>query len=262
MKLKSLDNIYVVSDKLAPVSQEQLDRAQTTLDTEFPPGFGEFMLKFGMGEYSGYLRPYGPDLIVSELSANRENFVTDYWTEGKLRLTDAERAALIPFADTIDGDMFAFLPKKPKQIYVLPRQSQQLFKTGPTFIHLLNWVTESGEIVEPIDLKSFQPWNENSSLRMISPEHAHDVDEMEALFKTIGSADYRVRGKKPDSIDFFILKYGAHLSYLLMDDYQQFIVGFDSDSAAEFLPLLTSALADKGFQITEHNRVDPLPNLS
>jgi hypothetical protein len=260
MKLKSLDNIYTVSEKRVPVSQEQLDKARVTLDTEFPPGFDEFMLKFGKGEYAGYLRPYDPDRIVSELSSNRENFVTDYWTEGKLRLNDAERASLIPFADTIDGDMFAFLPKKPKQIFVLPRQNQQLFKTGPTFVHLLNWVTDSGEIVERIDLKSFQPWNEHSSLRMISPEHAYEVDEMEALFKTIGSADYRA--KKPGSIDFFILKYGAHLSYLLMDDYQQFIVGFDSDSAAEFLPRLTLALAGKGFQITEHNRVDPLPSLS
>ena len=85
---------------------------------------------------------------------------------------------------------------------------------------------------------------------------------METLFKTIGSPDYRVRGKNPDSIDFFIRKYGAHLNYLVMDNYQQFIVEFDSDSTAEFLPLLTSGLAGKGFQITEHNRVDPLPNLS
>jgi hypothetical protein len=262
MKLKSLDNIYVVSDKLAPVSQVQLDKARATLDTEFPPGFDEFMLKFGKGEYSGYLRPYDPDSIVSELSSNRESLATDFWTEGDLRLTDAERASLIPFADTIDGDMFAFLPKKPKQIFVLPRQNQELFKTGPTFIHLLNWVTDSGNIVERIDLRSFQPWNEHASLRMISPEHAYEVDEMETLFKTIGSPDYQVRGKKPDSIDFFIRKYGAHLSYLLMDDYQQFIAEFDFDSTARFLPLLTSALAGKGFQITEHNRVDPLPNLS
>jgi hypothetical protein len=262
MKLKSLDNIYVVSDKRAPVSQDQLNTARATLDTEFPPGFDEFMLKFGKGEYAGYLRPYDPDRIVSELSSNRESFETDFWTEGELRLTDAERASLIPFADTIDGDYFAFLPKKPKQIYVLPRQSQTLFKTGPTFIHLLNWVTESGEIVERIDLKSFQPWNEHASLRMISPEHAYEVDEMETLFKTIGSADYQVRGKKPDSIDFFIRKYGAHLSYLLMGDYQQFIVGFDSDSTAQFLPLLTSALTGKDFQISEHSGVDPLPDLS
>jgi hypothetical protein len=260
MKLKSLDNIYVVSDKLAPISQEQLDHAKATLDTEFPPGFDEFMLKFGQGEYAGYLRPYNPDRIVSQLSSNRESFETDFWTEGELRLTDAERASLIPFGDTIDGDMFAFLPKKPKAIFVLPRQSQKLFKTGPTFIHLLNWVTDSGEIVQPIDLKSFQPWNEHASLRMESPEHAYEVDEMETLFKTIGSPDYQA--KKPDSFDFFIRKYGAHLSYLLMDDYQQFIVGFDSHSTAEFLPLLTSALAGKGFEITEHSGVDPLPNLS
>src|SRR5215813_1851239 len=185
MKLKSLDNIYVVSDKRAPVSQEQFDTARASLDTEFPPGFDDFMLKFGKGEYAGYLRPYDPDRIVSELSSNRESFETDFWTEGDLRLTDAERAALIPFADTIDGDMFTFLPKKPKQIFVLPRQNQQLFKTGPTFIHLLNWVTESGEIVERIDLKSFQPWNEHASLRMISPAHAYEVHEMETLFKTI-----------------------------------------------------------------------------
>jgi len=262
MKLKSLDDVYVVSDKLAPVSKDQLDRARAALDTEFPPGYDDFMLKFGKGDYSAYLRPYDPGRVVSELSSNRESLATDYWTEGELRLTDAERTTLVPFADTIDGDMFAFLPKKPKQIFVLPRQSQELFKTGPTFIHLLNWAASSGEIAQPFDLKFFQPWNENASLRLNSPGHPYEVDEMETLFKTIGSPDYQVPGKNPDSIDFFIRKYGAHLNYLLMDGYQQFIVEFDSHSAAQFLPLLTSALAGKGFQITEHNRVNPLPNLS
>jgi hypothetical protein len=262
MKLKSLDDIYIVSDKLVPVTQEQLDSARAALGTEFPPGFDEFMLKFGKGDYAGYLRPYNPERIVSELSSNREAFATDYWTEGKLRLTDAERAALIPFADTIDSDMFAFLPKKPEQIFVLPRQSQELFKTGPTFIHLLNWAANSGELVEPFDLKYFQPWNENASLRLNNPARAYDVDEIESFFKTIGAPDYRVRGKKQQSIDFFIRKYGAHLSYLLMDDYQQFIVGFDSPCAAQFLSLLTRALAGKGFQIAEHNNLAVLPDFS
>src|SRR6267142_2741425 len=131
MKLKSLDDVYVVSDKLAPVSQQQLDRARAALDTEFPPGYDDFMLKFGKGDYSAYLRPYDPDRVVSELSSNRENFATDYWTEGELRLTDAERTSLIPFADTIDGDMFRLPSEKAKTDFCAASAEPGAFQNRP-----------------------------------------------------------------------------------------------------------------------------------
>src|SRR5437588_8484514 len=109
MRLNSLDEIYLVSDKLVPVSQDQIDRAQTALGTSFPRGYDEFMLRFGKGDFSGYLRPYDPDRVVADLRSNREWLASDFWEDGDLRLTPAERSQLITFADTIDSDMFAFL---------------------------------------------------------------------------------------------------------------------------------------------------------
>jgi hypothetical protein len=262
MNLKSFDNIYVVSDKLVPVSQDQLDRARAALRSDFPPGYDEFMLKFGKGDFSGYVRPYDPDRIVSELSSNREWLSHDCWNEGNLRLTRAERETLILFADTIDSDSFAFLPGRPKEIFVLPRHKQLLFKIGPTFLDLLNWVLSSGKIVQPFENAFFQPWNDYSSLRFDNPTCTYELDQMKAIFESVASPDYVVFGKKERSIEYFIRKFGAHLSYLLLDGYDQFIVYFDADSADKFLPILTSALGGKGFRITEHNRVAALPDLS
>ena len=262
MKMRSIDEIYVVSDKLVPLSQEQFERARLALETEFPAGYDQFMLKFGKGDFSGYLRPYDPDRVVSELASNRELLTEDYWDRGKLRLTREERMKLILFADTIDSDLFAFPPGAPKEIFVLPRQDNQIFKTGPTFLDLLNWVADSGEIVQPFRAKFFQPWNDGASLRLDNPNNPHDVAQMKAIFESIGSADYVVLGEKEESIDFFVRKFGAHLSYLHLDRYTQFIVSFDHESAPQFLSLLTRALAGKGFRITEHHRVAPLPDLS
>jgi hypothetical protein len=85
---------------------------------------------------------------------------------------------------------------------------------------------------------------------------------MQAIFQSIGPSDYMVLGEEEESIDYFIQKFGAHFNYLLLNAYEQFIVTFDADCAAEFLPVLARALAGKGFRITEHNRVDTLPDLS
>jgi hypothetical protein len=262
MKLNSIDDIYIVSNKLVPVSPTQFDRARVALGTEFPQGFVQFMLKFGKGDLSGYLRPYDPDRITGELASNREWFAKDFWEDGELRLTPEERANLIPFADTIDSDAFAFLPGAPEKIFVLPRQDNRLFETGPTFLKLLNWVANSGELVRPFELGFFQPWNDNASIRLDNPSHNYDLDQMKAIFESIGAPDNVVLGEEEESIDFFIRKYGAHINYLLLDEYTQFIVSFDYEAAQEFLLLLTRALAGKGFRITEHNRVDTLPDLS
>ena len=195
-QMRSIDEIYVVSDNLVPPSQEQFERARLALQTEFPPGYDQFMLKFGKGSFSGYLRPFGPEGVVSELASNRELLVQDYWDRGKLRLTREERIKLVPFADTIDGDLFAFPPGAPNEIFVLPRQDDQIFKTGPTFLDLLNWVADSGQIVQPFRAKFFQPWNDCASLRLDNPNNPHDLAQMKAIFESIGSADYFVSGER------------------------------------------------------------------
>lgn len=259
MKLNSFNEIYVVSDKLVAVPATQFDRARIALDTDFPRGFEEFVLKFGKGDFSGYLRPYDPERIARDLQSNREWLSHDFWEDGALRLAREDRARLILFADTIDSDAFAFLPGNPEEIFVLPRHATKLFKIGPTFLDLLNWVLGSGELAQPSDLRFFQPWNEYSSLRFDNSTRAYELDEMATIFERVGTANHTVRGQ--DSIDYFIQKYGAHLNYLLLDSYDQFIVRFDQDSASEFVPLLQRALAGKGFRVTEHNRIATLPDL-
>lgn len=262
MKLNSLDEVYVVSQRLVSVSQAQMDRAKAALGTEFPAGFEEFILRFGKGDFSGYLRPYDPGRIVDELASNREWVSHDFWEDGELQLTREERTRLVLFADTIDSDAFAFLPGAPEEVFVLPRHQSRLFETGPTMLDLINWTVTSGEVVRPFSQKFFQPWNDYASLRFNAAEGTYELNQMQAIFETIGSADYMVIGEGEESIDYFIQKFGAHFNYLLLDGYEQFIVTFDYNCTAEFLPLLTHALAGKGFRIAEHNRVDTLPDLS
>lgn len=261
MKLDSIDDIYVVSQRLVSVSQAQVDLAKTALGTEFPPGFEEFILRFGIGDVSGYLRPYDPDRIVKELDSNREWLSHDFWEDGELRLPRADRVRLILFADTIDSDAFAFLPGAPEEVFVLPRHETKLFQIGPTMLDVMNWTMTSGEIVRPFAQRFFQPWNNYASLRLNSEKGVHESNQMQAIFQSIGRADYMVLSEGDVSIDYFIQDFGVHFNYSILHTYEQFIVTFDSDCTEQFLPILTRTLAGKGFRVTEHNRLDTLPDL-
>jgi hypothetical protein len=260
--LRSFEDIYLVSDRTAPITKDEIRLAQDFLGTAFPDGYEEFMLRFGEGDFSGYFRPYPPNRIVKELSSNREHLSNDFWDDGELRVSLRQREQLVVFADTIDSDCFAFSPAKPSDIYLFPRQDTKVFQPGKSFLDVLNWVSSAGKTVQPFKCFFFQPWNDGASLRLKRSGRDFSLDEMMAIFQNLGSPDYAAVDKEARTIDFFLRNYGAHLSYLLMDRYAQFIIGFDSKSADEFLPLLTAALCGKSFTISESKRIERLPDLS
>lgn len=262
MKFDSLDDIYVVSERLVPVSREQIDRARAALKTDFPCGYDEFMLRFGKGDFSGYLRPHDPDRILDGLVSNREWLGHNYWDAKDSGFPSGAGANLVLFADTIDSDAFAFLPGKPEVIYVFPRHESRIYRVGRSFLELLNWVANSGIVVQAFERGFFQPWNDFASIRIHNPHRTLSCSEMTTLFQRIGAADHLIVGREVELIDYFIRRYGAHLNYLVMRDYVQFIIHFDSASAAEFSALLSRSLKGHGFRITEHANITHLPNLS
>ncbi|EEF61482.1 SMI1/KNR4 family protein [Pedosphaera parvula] len=251
--LTSFQELYCVSNKTAPVTTEELRSAEASIGTAFPAGYAELMLTFGEGDIDGYIRPYRPQRIVEELKMTREALAYDFWEEGTIRLTPEQKARLVPFADTIDSDLLAFLPEKPSEIYAFPRHKTELFKLGPSFLDVVNWVSSSGIIVQPFECTFFQPWNDYASLRLDHPSAYFEIEEMKSIFENLGRPDLLT--VKEQSIDFFLRNYGARLSYLLHNDYLQFIVNFDSETADDFLSLLKTVLRDTGFQVTESNRV-------
>jgi len=141
--ITSFDAIYVVSDHIVPVTKAELQAARKSIGGEFPPGYDEFNLKFGIGEFSDYLRPYGPSRVVEQLDDNRKMIVADFWTDGEMQLDADEMAQLVIFADTIDSDLFAFHPATPSDIIVLPRHKSKLYNIGPTV-----WICSIGSATQ------------------------------------------------------------------------------------------------------------------
>jgi hypothetical protein len=261
MKLNSLNDIYLVSERTVSILPEEIETAKSILGTRFPPGYDEFMLRFGVGDFAGYLRPYPPSRVVRELKENRDRSAQDFWVGAGVKISRNERAELIPFADTIDADSFAFHPRNVGEIYVFPRHDDKIYKVGPSLLGLLEWVATSGTTVQPFSTAFFQPWNDYASLRLENSKRKLTCEEMKVIFQSIGVHSHLIEGEDGNSIDYFIRGYGAHLNYLRLNAYAQFIIRFDQDSAPAFVNRLEEAVAGKGFKITEHHRVRVLPNL-
>jgi hypothetical protein len=255
-KFETIGKLYCVSDKIVPVSKEEIQKAEENIGGHFPAGYGECLLKFGEGEIANYIHPFSPKQVVDELEYYREILLEDFWDDGSIQLDDREKNKLVVFADTIDGDLFAFDPGKAGCIYCFPRNDTVIFKLGPTFEDMIKWASQSEMLTGPFACTFFQPMNNYASIRFKHSGTKHTVSEMKTVFETIGDADH-ISMEWAESLHYFIKKFGAHLDYSIFNyDDIQFVVTFDSETAVKFLPLLAAGLMGRSFTVSEAYEFD------
>ena len=79
---------------------------------------------------------------------------------------------------------------------------------------------------------------------------------MAGWLQGLGSADFQV--KTADLCDYFIQRLGLHAQYLYLkaQDYVQFIIDFDRESAEDALAACKQLVHDKDFCLSEWHRIE------
>jgi hypothetical protein len=146
-------------------SSDDVRAAEASLDVRLPQGYEEFVTSFGEGVLieSG-LRVYSPQRILSELHQWRER-IEEYWfwDRGAAVLTKRRALECVLFADTVAGDEFILHPKERATIYVLPHESDDIFKIVGGLPSMLDWLSATGVLVERFKQHSFRPFSDSDA---------------------------------------------------------------------------------------------------
>jgi hypothetical protein len=152
------EDIYVVTGRLAPATADQVAAAEAVVGTRLPPGYAEFVTRFGDGAVSNWVRVYPPDRVAEEHPGHRGRREEYYfWDEGADVPTREQVAASVLLADTLNGDEVIYHPAEPRGLFALPQDDETIHPIGRTLAEAIDWLCTSGTLTGPIGFKSFEP---------------------------------------------------------------------------------------------------------
>lgn len=156
-----IDDIQVTGKPLVRAKAADVSALEAQLWITFPEGYREYVTKLGEGTLGGdFVRIYPPWRIEKELVEWRQR-ITKYWFWDKGRkLLPKERALeCVIVGDTVNGDELVFHPTRPDRLFVLPRDSEQIFEGGKDLLAAVEWLCSSGKVTEPFSERNFVPFD-------------------------------------------------------------------------------------------------------
>jgi hypothetical protein len=155
-----IDDVRVTAKPLVLATSAEVDALASGLWITFPGGYREYVTRLGEGVLGSFVRIYPPWRIERELTEWRRR-ISKYWFWDKGRaLLPKERALeCVLIGDTVNGDELVFHPTRANKLFILPRDSDQIFEAGDDLLSAVEWICTSGELVEGIDERSFEPFD-------------------------------------------------------------------------------------------------------
>jgi hypothetical protein len=156
-----LEDVRVVGKPLVLATAAEVDALASRLWITFPSGYREYVTRLGEGVLGGsFVRVYPPWRVENEVQGWRRR-VNKYWfwDQGRDRLPKERALECVIIGDTVNGDELVFHPCRPNRLFVLPRDSEQVFDAGGDLLAAVEWMCTSGELVEPFDERNFEPFD-------------------------------------------------------------------------------------------------------
>lgn len=146
----AFEDVYLVSDRLDLVPDDDVVMAQEKLETRFPDGYREYVTALGEGLYTDFVRVYPPRQILDEIAECRERwaYFADAYSEGADVLPLNRMMESIIVFDTTNGDEVVFHPDTPNELFALPRNDGRIHRIGRTLQDALAWALESGVLLQ------------------------------------------------------------------------------------------------------------------
>jgi len=145
---------------------DEFDAAEAQLGIAFPAGYREYVTGLGEGLLGGFVRIYPPRRILAG-----SNNVHDwrrridrywFWDAGHDVLSRAQVLRSMVIGDTTNGDELIVCPDIPGRLYLLPRDSDEIWAIGNDMPGAITWLLESGKIIGPSTDRTFEPFDSRS----------------------------------------------------------------------------------------------------
>lgn len=186
-----IEDFQVVGKPLVLATPAEVDALASRLWITFPDGYREFVTRLGEGVLGGsFVRIYPPWRIETELPEWRRR-INKYWfwDEGRELLPRERALECVLIGDTVNGDELVFHPTRPNRLFILPRDSEQVFDAGGDLLAAVEWICISGELVEPFDERNFEPFDSRAEVGGRESEGAAADPEGESLDDIIELAE-------------------------------------------------------------------------
>lgn len=155
---KVIPNYQTHKIDLFLAEEEDIFACEKILSIVLEDDYKEYVLNFGSGILGGtYVRIYLPETIILTVAAWKSR-IAEYWfwDEGKEVLTKEQVLESVRIGDTFDGDEIIFFKK---EYYILPRNSEMIYKAGKTLEETITWLCSSGILTEAFSERDFEPFD-------------------------------------------------------------------------------------------------------
>ena len=154
------EDVEPTKKRLVQATSGDVDALEAKLWVTFPPGYREFVTRLGEGTLASTVRIYPPWRVEKELAEWRRR-INKYWfwDEGRDVLPKERALECVVVGDTLNGDELVFHPGRPGRLFVLPRDSENVFDAGGDVLSAAEWVLMSEELGGPIPERDFEPFD-------------------------------------------------------------------------------------------------------
>lgn len=148
MARNMIQETYLVSDKITPVDDVEIDKLEKAMGA-LPPGYREYLQRFGQkGEYEGAFHVKPPQFVMNDVAADRESLLLYASLEGE-GYADWADEDVMPWGATINraeinqafvlggndnGDQIAFTPSQPNSVFLFHRHSEEVVEIEGGFL--------------------------------------------------------------------------------------------------------------------------------
>ena len=152
--------------KLTLASSDEVDALQSELGVVFPEGYREFVTALGLGDYCNFIRIYMPSKLLSDYEKHQKSLEEYwFWDLGKDVFSKERATESIKIGETDHGDVIVFHPENPRELFVLPRSDDMLYRIGSNLYEAIDWLCiarhnpQSGSVGETHKQRYFVPAN-------------------------------------------------------------------------------------------------------
>jgi hypothetical protein len=145
-------SVHLMNEKLVLVPPAEVAQLEQQLGTKMPMGYQDFVATLGVGILNDTVRVYTPRRIARELKDFQQRWDEYwFWDEGRDILSKEKALESIIIADTGNGDELIFHPSQPNKLYLLPRDSGQIFEPGSGLDEAIEWILHSGVLFGDVE---------------------------------------------------------------------------------------------------------------
>lgn len=115
-----IDDVFLVSDRLTLVSEEELAAFAVRCGGVLPPGYSEYLTRFGRGDFCNELAVLAPEVIQgSDFHQKYFQYFEHLWPEHDNVLRREQAARSVQCGHTYDGWEILFCSDDPTAVYGL-----------------------------------------------------------------------------------------------------------------------------------------------